>query len=61
MLELIIGGKRWVFGEVKCSKVKYGHQATAEKAAVAMNKKTGDDYDAYHCGTCNAWHIGHAR
>ena len=46
----------------ECGKVKYGHKETAESAAVAMNRKTGDNYDVYQCAWCkNAWHIGHAR
>lgn len=46
----------------ECGKVKYRHRETAQTAAKAMNKKTGDDYDAYQCAWCNnKWHIGHAR
>lgn len=45
----------------KCGKVCYGHESTALEAAVAMNKKTGDSYDAYECAFCEAWHIGHSR
>lgn len=61
MIEIRIGDKllRWLAGD--CRKVKYGHKETAEKAADSMHKKTGDEYDVYHCGGCNAWHIGHAR
>lgn len=61
MLEVQIGKMRLVFGKFLCRKVKYGHRPTAEKAAESMHKKTGDTYDAYHCGNCEAWHIGHAR
>lgn len=44
-----------------CHKVCYGHKETAEKAAVAMQNKTGDFYDAYECISCQAWHVGHSR
>src|SRR5687768_16635616 len=46
---------------IACQKVKYGHKATAERAAVVMHNKTGDDFDAYYCRRCKAWHIGHSR
>lgn len=44
-----------------CGKVCYGHKETAENAALAMQNKTGDFYDAYECISCQAWHIGHSR
>jgi hypothetical protein len=42
-------------------KVRYGHMATAQKASVAMNRKTGDSFDSYHCEYCKGFHIGHSR
>jgi hypothetical protein len=61
MLTLRVG--KWIvrLPWIKCRKVRYGRESTALKAAVAMNKKTRDRYDAYRCDECNAWHIGHAR
>lgn len=54
------GSVEIVFNE--CGKVKYGHRETAETAAEAMHRKTGDSYDVYQCVFCgDAWHIGHAR
>lgn len=46
----------------ECGKVKYGHHETALTAASAMNRKTGDNYEAYQCLFCDdLWHIGHKR
>lgn len=41
------------------NKVKYS-QASAEKAAVSMNKKptTRNELEAYPCYFCNEWHVG---
>lgn len=60
-VEVVISNKGFTFGRLACRKVKYGHRETAETAAESMHKKTGDDYDAYRCESCDAWHIGHAR
>lgn len=42
-------------------KIRYGHKESAVAAALAMNWKTGDLFDAYECSYCDGWHIGHAR
>lgn len=43
-----------------CDKVDYKSEATALKAAASMEKKTGEKYDAYECGS-GGWHIGHTQ
>lgn len=47
--------------EAPCSKVRYGHKETAEKARLHMEKKKGESFDSYHCPSCGGWHIGHSR
>lgn len=45
-----------------CSKVRYGHMETAEKACEAMKRKRGEDLEAYPCRDgCGGFHIGHSR
>lgn len=43
-------------------KIDYKSEATAEKAAIALNKKTERPnfhiLEAYPCPFCNGWHIG---
>lgn len=41
-------------------KVRYGSQPTAEKAKLAMERKTGDAFDVYRCIWCRQYHIGHS-
>lgn len=38
-------------------KVRY-REASAQKAAVRMEQKTGWKFDAYPCPHCDGWHIG---
>lgn len=40
-------------------KIRYGRKATAEKAAEHMKRKHGSILEAYECGYCDGWHIGH--
>jgi len=42
-------------------KVRYGHLETAEKAAVAMEKKKKhlEEFEVYTCEVCGGYHIGH--
>lgn len=43
-------------------KVDYKSEETARKSAEAMQRKTGDKYDAYNCEVNSShWHIGHSR
>ena len=39
-------------------KVKYGHYATAEKAAQRMSEKYGKTFNPYKCAYCDGYHIG---
>ena len=39
-------------------KVDYKSEATAEKAAASMNKKSDRVLEAYPCYWCRGWHIG---
>lgn len=40
-------------------KVRYGHKETAEKAAIHMAQKHGNNtFEAYSCKFCDGWHIG---
>jgi hypothetical protein len=43
------------------NKVNYKCQATAERAAIAMGKKRGKEFDCYNCYFCKGWHIGGAQ
>lgn len=44
----------------KCEKVDYKSKETAEKSAIAMNKKpsTKNELEAYRCYICGGWHLG---
>lgn len=45
--------------EATCdTKIKYGSEESAAKAAVAMSTKYGRDLEAYPCDFCGDWHIG---
>jgi hypothetical protein len=41
-------------------KVKYGTEKSANKAAIAMNKKptTRNELEPYPCPFCEKWHVG---
>jgi recombination protein RecT len=41
-------------------KIPYS-RADAERAAEAMEAKTGEAFNAYKCGECVDWHIGHTK
>ncbi len=40
------------------NKVMYNSKASAEKAAVSMNKKYGHHYSNYKCIRCDGYHVG---
>jgi hypothetical protein len=40
------------------SKVDYKSMTTAKKAAIEMEKKTGNDFSSYKCSICEGYHIG---
>ena len=42
-------------------KVGYIHKASAEKAALSMQKKTGRHFSIYKCVFCDAYHLGKNR
>ena len=42
------------------NKQKYSRQA-AEHIAAKMTKRKGIEFNAYLCGICGAWHIGHKK
>ena len=49
-------------GQSSCRrKVKYGHLATAQKAAVKMQAQKSEPFEAYPCRHCDGYHIGHPR
>jgi hypothetical protein len=43
------------------AKIAYHSEAAARTAAVQYRRDTGEQMNAYRCGTCPSWHIGHAR
>lgn len=43
------------------AKVPYRTAAEAQQAALKHTRDMGGRMNAYRCGTCPAWHIGHAR
>jgi hypothetical protein len=43
------------------AKIAYRTAAEAQQAALQYTRDTGGRMNAYRCGTCPGWHIGHAR
>lgn len=53
---------RWI----SCDrKIKYGHEATANRAVrvMEMKRRFGDrrKLESYKCQYCDGWHIGHRK
>lgn len=41
------------------SKVRYRSEISAGHAAETMQRKRGEEFNAYHCQWCGGWHVGH--
>lgn len=42
-------------------KVAYSTPESAQKASLAMHKKTGNTFSSYKCAYCDGYHIGKDR
>jgi len=48
-------------GQSSCiGKIKYSEKS-ANEAAVKMQQKKQEPFEAYKCRHCDGWHIGHPR
>ena len=73
----IVAGIIWLFNRPKTApakrgasshfnadgrpKVSYSNSRKADKAASLYESDRGETMNAYKCGDCSGWHIGHAR
>jgi hypothetical protein len=42
-------------------KISYHHQSEAEAQALFLHRRDGAAMNAYRCGECSLWHVGHAK
>lgn len=61
-LETVLRTLKKFGATVKCSKIDYRRETTAERAARSMERKNpGEKFEEYRCGFCDGWHIDHER